>query len=78
VRSRGRIDPVFVQHPRDLVKVLPDLLRDGDLLLLQGAGDIGAVRSRSPWPTRKSRCRAAPDELLSKNGARSSSLCRPP
>lgn len=43
VRSRGRIDPVFIQHPRDLVKVLPDLLRDGDLLLLQGAGDIGAV-----------------------------------
>jgi UDP-N-acetylmuramate--alanine ligase len=43
VRSRGRIDPVFVQHPRELVNVLPDLLRDGDLLLLQGAGDIGAV-----------------------------------
>ena len=43
VRTRGRIDPVFVQHPRDLVNVLPDLLRDGDLLLLQGAGDIGAV-----------------------------------
>ncbi len=43
VRSRGRIDPVFVSHPRELVNVLPDLLRDGDLLLLQGAGDIGAV-----------------------------------
>ncbi len=43
VRSRGRVDPVFVQHPRELAKVLPDLLRDGDLLLLQGAGDIGAV-----------------------------------
>jgi UDP-N-acetylmuramate--alanine ligase len=43
VRSRGRIDPVFVQHPRELANVLPDLLRDGDLLLLQGAGDIGAV-----------------------------------
>jgi UDP-N-acetylmuramate--alanine ligase len=43
VRARGRIDPVFVQHPHELVSVLPDLLRDGDLLLLQGAGDIGAV-----------------------------------
>jgi UDP-N-acetylmuramate--alanine ligase len=43
VRSRGRVDPVFVAHPRELIKVLPDLLRDGDLLLLQGAGDIGAV-----------------------------------
>ncbi|MFO1494662.1 MAG: UDP-N-acetylmuramate--L-alanine ligase [Lysobacterales bacterium] len=43
VRTRGRVDPVFIQHPRDLKTVLPDLLRDGDLLLLQGAGDIGAV-----------------------------------
>jgi len=43
VRARGRVDPVFIAHPRELVKVLPDLLRDGDLLLLQGAGDIGAV-----------------------------------
>jgi UDP-N-acetylmuramate--alanine ligase len=43
VRARGRIDPVFVPHPRELPAVLPDLLRDGDLLLLQGAGDIGAV-----------------------------------
>ena len=43
VRTRGRVDPVFVQHPRELCNVLPDLLRDGDLLLLQGAGDIGAV-----------------------------------
>lgn len=47
VRSRGRVDPVFVQHPRELVNVLPDLLRDGDLLLLQGAGDIGAVARRN-------------------------------
>jgi UDP-N-acetylmuramate--alanine ligase len=43
VRARGRVDPVFVAHPRELPSVLPDLLRDGDLLLLQGAGDIGAV-----------------------------------
>ncbi len=43
VRARGRINPVFIAHPRELVTVLPDLLRDGDLLLLQGAGDIGAA-----------------------------------
>jgi UDP-N-acetylmuramate--alanine ligase len=43
VRTRGRVDPVFVANPHDLPSVLPDLLRDGDLLLLQGAGDIGAV-----------------------------------
>ena len=27
----------------DLVSVLPDVLQDGDLLLMMGAGDIGYV-----------------------------------
>lgn len=43
VRSRGKVDPVFIEHPRELRQTLPALLRDGDLLLLLGAGDIGAV-----------------------------------
>ncbi|MEO8671516.1 MAG: UDP-N-acetylmuramate--L-alanine ligase [Tahibacter sp.] len=43
VRARAKVDPVLVKHPRDLAEVLPALLRDGDLLLLMGAGDIGAA-----------------------------------
>jgi UDP-N-acetylmuramate--alanine ligase len=43
IRSRGRIDPVLVGAAKELPGVLPDVLRDGDLLLLMGAGDIGAV-----------------------------------
>ena len=43
VRARGKVDPVLVEHPRELAGVLPALLRDGDLLLLMGAGDIGAA-----------------------------------
>ena len=43
IRSRGRIDPVLVNGARDLPGVLPDVLHDGDLLLIMGAGDIGAV-----------------------------------
>ncbi|MEO6968863.1 MAG: UDP-N-acetylmuramate--L-alanine ligase [Rhodanobacteraceae bacterium] len=43
VRARGKVDPVFVEHPRELHQALPALLRDGDLLLLLGAGDIGAI-----------------------------------
>ena len=43
IRTRGRIDPVLVGSPADLRTVLPDVLRDGDLLLLMGAGDIGAA-----------------------------------
>ncbi|MDQ3493982.1 MAG: UDP-N-acetylmuramate--L-alanine ligase [Pseudomonadota bacterium] len=41
IRARGRIDPVVVDSPHDLRAMLPDVLGDGDLLLLMGAGDIG-------------------------------------
>jgi UDP-N-acetylmuramate--alanine ligase len=41
IRARGRIDPVLVNAAGDLAGVLPDVLQDGDLLLLMGAGDIG-------------------------------------
>jgi len=43
VRARGKVDPVLVEHPRDFKETLPTLLRDGDLVLLLGAGDIGAA-----------------------------------
>jgi UDP-N-acetylmuramate--alanine ligase len=43
VRARGKVDPVFVEHPRELRATLPALLHDGDLVLLLGAGDIGAA-----------------------------------
>jgi len=43
VRARGKVDPVLVEHPREFRTSLPSLLRDGDLLLLLGAGDIGAA-----------------------------------
>ena len=43
VRARGKVDPVLVEHPREFRDSLPSLLRDGDVLLLLGAGDIGAA-----------------------------------
>ena len=43
IRTRGRVDPVVVGGATDLADVLPDVLNDGDLLLLMGAGDIGAA-----------------------------------
>jgi len=41
IRARGRIDPVVVAGAGELSGVLPDVLHDGDLLLMMGAGDIG-------------------------------------
>ncbi|MBY4596616.1 UDP-N-acetylmuramate--L-alanine ligase [bacterium BD-1] len=43
IRARGRIDPVLAGTARELPRVLADVLADGDLLLVMGAGDIGHV-----------------------------------
>ncbi len=43
IRARGRIDPVLSGPARELPGVLADVLQDGDLLLVMGAGDIGGV-----------------------------------
>jgi len=43
VRTRGRVDPVVVASAADLRDALVGMLADGDLLLMMGAGDIGAA-----------------------------------
>ena len=48
VRSRGSVEPVFVESLQELPPVLGDLLADGDLLLTMGAGDIGAYAAGLP------------------------------
>lgn len=43
IRHRGKIDPIFVEPGGSLYPLLADLLQDGDLLLTQGAGNIGGM-----------------------------------
>ncbi|MFV0574407.1 MAG: UDP-N-acetylmuramate--L-alanine ligase [Vibrio sp.] len=43
IRSRGKIDPIFVDSFDKLPSTLANLLADNDLVLTQGAGDIGRV-----------------------------------
>ena len=42
VRSRGSVEPVFVETLDELQPVLESVIADGDLVLTMGAGDIGA------------------------------------
>ena len=42
IRSRGRVDPVFVENIDSLQQVLVDVVSDGDNLVTLGAGSIGA------------------------------------
>ncbi len=48
IRTRGVVDPVFVEKLDDLAEVLEDVLDDGDLVLTMGAGDIGAYAQSLP------------------------------
>ncbi len=53
VRSRGGVEPVFIESTDELLPVLEGLLTDGDLLLTMGAGDIGAAAARLPGQLRQ-------------------------
>jgi UDP-N-acetylmuramate--alanine ligase len=43
IRARGRVNPVLVSDVNDIPRELPSMLEDDDLVLLMGAGNIGAV-----------------------------------
>jgi UDP-N-acetylmuramate--alanine ligase len=42
------VDPVFVQRAQELPEAIAAVLKDGDLLLTLGAGDIGTVAAELP------------------------------
>jgi UDP-N-acetylmuramate--alanine ligase len=48
IRARAQVDPVFCQDLDEVPRVLANLLGDGDLVLLSGAGDIGGLAARLP------------------------------
>ncbi|WP_413111109.1 UDP-N-acetylmuramate--L-alanine ligase [Thaumasiovibrio sp. DFM-14] len=43
IRNRGKIDPIFVADRANLPATLANIIQDNDLVLTQGAGDIGKV-----------------------------------
>ena len=43
IRSRGKLEPVFVNRVENIAAELRDVLRDGDVVITMGAGHIGAV-----------------------------------
>jgi UDP-N-acetylmuramate--alanine ligase len=48
VRSRGVMEPIFVERVDDLAESLRGILHDGDVILTMGAGNIGAVAHALP------------------------------
>lgn len=43
IRQRGQVDPIYVERDADVMPLLEAVLRPGDILLAQGAGDIGGL-----------------------------------
>jgi UDP-N-acetylmuramate--alanine ligase len=48
VRSRGKVEPVFVDAAENIAAALADVLRDGDLVVTMGAGHISAIAHELP------------------------------
>ncbi|WP_251979068.1 UDP-N-acetylmuramate--L-alanine ligase [Salinicola avicenniae] len=46
IRQRGQVDPLFVEEKAALPGILARVLRPGDILITQGAGDIGGIAQR--------------------------------
>lgn len=43
IRQRGVLDPIYVATPAEVPAVLADVLQDGDVVLTQGAGNVGQL-----------------------------------
>ncbi|AMX02064.1 UDP-N-acetylmuramate--L-alanine ligase [Microbulbifer thermotolerans] len=43
LRNRGQVDPIFVETVEQVPPLLADLLEPGDIVLTQGAGNVGAL-----------------------------------
>lgn len=46
IKRSGKIDPIFVEHHDALPSLFASELQDGDILLMQGAGNIGGLAAR--------------------------------
>lgn len=45
IRRNEKVDPVFIEDKVELHKVLTDLIKEEDIVIFQGAGDIGRLAS---------------------------------
>jgi UDP-N-acetylmuramate--alanine ligase len=43
IRSRGKLEPVFIEKLEQVAEILKGVVRPGDVVLTQGAGNIGGI-----------------------------------
>ena len=43
IRNRGRVDPIFIEQHEEINEILSATIKQGDILLTIGAGNVGAI-----------------------------------
>ncbi len=43
IRQRGQLEPIFAEHIEDVPGIICSVAREGDVIIAQGAGNIGAL-----------------------------------
>ncbi|MCU7938689.1 MAG: UDP-N-acetylmuramate--L-alanine ligase [gamma proteobacterium symbiont of Bathyaustriella thionipta] len=43
IRNRGKVDPIFIEQYEEINEVLNETIKDGDILLTLGAGNVGVI-----------------------------------
>ncbi|MFL9709284.1 UDP-N-acetylmuramate--L-alanine ligase [Methylobacillus sp. Pita1] len=47
IRVAGKVEPLFVETPQELPQAIVDMARDGDVVIVMGAGSIGQVAAKT-------------------------------
>ncbi len=48
IRIRGQVDPVFVENWEELPQILAGIVKDDDVILTMGAGNVGQIATQLP------------------------------
>ncbi|MCW8091626.1 UDP-N-acetylmuramate--L-alanine ligase [Alteromonas ponticola] len=43
IRLRGQVEPIYIGNPNKLADILANVVQDGDIVMTQGAGNIGQI-----------------------------------
>lgn len=46
IRERGKVEPIYVGTTSKLIEILPNIIQDRDVIITQGAGDIGKISKK--------------------------------
>lgn len=46
IRGRGTLNPQFAQSPEEALQMLPSIVQDGDVVLVQGAGNVNQISAQ--------------------------------